>query len=581
MQCQKFAQTKGTDLELQPDTSTTPTPDPAHNSPGKVSQECPAPSKHSNDNDASESPAPVGQARIIDRAPHVIGRPLCLIEGRAYAVNAVWVKQPDGQSQEVTIVVRDDGQIFTDAAIPDAKPISELEYPIGIHEMPRRDRLWSGTGVNRYLEERGPAPADTFHRIVAVVDRFMDFDRSLADQRTMCELTACYILSTYLLDAFNVIGYLWPNGEKGSGKTHFLFTVTELAYLGQVVLAGGTYASLRDLAEYGACLAFDDCENSLNSKGADPDKRAILLAGNRRGAIVTLKGPSGPRDWTLRHVHTFCPRMFSAIRLPDGVLASRTIVIPLVRSADSEKTIIAPQDSEAWPVDRRELVDDLWAVGLENLPRLKAHDVEAAQRAHLKGRDLEPWRSILAVALWLQTEHGVANLFDRMEELTGAYQVERGELEAGDPTRLLILALLSMFEKAKAEALEFETSKLQADMADLAFMNDSADPADKSFPNVNRVGWMLRRLRFEKASAGKTRRRWHANRADVEGLARSYGLAVPKEQNAENAENAEMQVGVSAYSALPAFPIGTAGTEMKFIPRPTGPVPHGSTGVAG
>jgi len=59
----------------------------------------------------------------------------------------------------------------------------------------------------------------------------VDFDRSLADQRTMAELVACYVLATWLLDTFNVVGYLWPSGERGSGKTVLLHTVAEMAYL--------------------------------------------------------------------------------------------------------------------------------------------------------------------------------------------------------------------------------------------------------------------------------------------------------------------------------------------------------------
>ena len=55
----------------------------------------------------------------------------------------------------------------------------------------------------------------------------MDFDRSLADQPTMAELVACFILTTWLLDAFNVVGYLWPSDERGSGKTVLLHTVAD------------------------------------------------------------------------------------------------------------------------------------------------------------------------------------------------------------------------------------------------------------------------------------------------------------------------------------------------------------------
>ena len=508
---------------------------------------------------------------ILDNAPQAIRRPLCLVAGHAYATNYVWVGKPGCKSQPARVILRDDGQAFSDSAIPDGSLIGNLGLSVELRHIPPEDRTWSGQGVKRYRDGERPDPADVFERTIEVVDRFMDFTKSLADQHRMCELTACYILATYLLDAFNVIGYLWPNGEKGSGKTHFLFTVTELAYLGQVILAGGTYASLRDLADYAACLAFDDCDNSLNPRGNDSDKRTLLLAGNRRGATVTLKEPKGERDWSLRAVSTFCPRLFSAIRFPDAVLASRTIVIPLVRSVDSDKTIADPQDHECWPHDRRRLVDDLWALGLENLPRLKDYDVQAARRSHLKGRDLEPWRAVLAVALWLQEEHEVCGLFDRMEALSRAYQCERWELEANDSTRILIRALWQMLEKKQVEVLEFETSTLAMHMELLAEANDLVGPSNDTFTNPRRVGWTLRRLRFQKATPGKTKRRWRTTKAEVIGLVRAYGIGLPPEQNAENAKNAEMQVpavGVSAISAFSALSAEGSDAEAGAVEPP-------------
>jgi hypothetical protein len=291
--------------------------------------------------------------------------------------------------------------------------------------------------VKRFLKGDRPDVGDVFRRITLVVDKHIDFDRSLADQGSMCDLVACYALVSYLLDAFDVVGYLWPNGDKGAGKSYFLAVLTELAYLGQLILAGGSYASLRDLADYGATLAFDDTEGVMAVKRADPDKRALLLAGNRRGATVTVKELEGER-WVTRFIHTFCPRAFSAIRLPDDVLASRTITVPLVRSCDPDRARSEPLDHSGWPADRRRLVDDLWAVGLTALPELRQYDARAARDSGMVGRELEPWRSIFAVALWLEERHGVAGLFGRMKALAKDYrEKERGDLEASDPVRVV------------------------------------------------------------------------------------------------------------------------------------------------
>ena len=89
-----------------------------------------------------------------------------------------------------------------------------------------------------------------FQQVKDVVNRFIDFDHSLAEQDTMAELVACYILATWFLDAFTVTGYLWPNGDRGSGKTQLLLVIAELAYLGYLVQASGSFAALRDLADY-------------------------------------------------------------------------------------------------------------------------------------------------------------------------------------------------------------------------------------------------------------------------------------------------------------------------------------------
>lgn len=517
--------------------------------------------------------APAGQmsenavsCEIMDDSPACISRPLCLVGGYAYAATWIWTRQtirrtvdkrgnvethdpPIERNDQTLVVIRGDGQVFTDEAIKGARLRSELGVNVHLPETPPAHRLWSGAGVKRFMTGERPDAADVFRRIVDIVGRFIDFNRSLADQETMCDLVGCYILATYLLDGFNVIGYLWPNGDRGTGKTHFLHTVAELAYLGQVILAGGTHATLRDMADYGATLAFDDAEGIMDVKRADPDKRSLLLAGNRRGTTIAFKEPASTRGWTTRHVHTFCPRLFSAIRLPDEVLASRTITIPLVRSGDPKRSNADPLDYSAWPHDHARLKDDLWAVGLSGLPVISRYDKEGATRARLSGRDLQPWRAILAVALWLEEACGVSGLFQRMEGLSVAYQGEREELETSDPTRLAILALWELISDRQTEALVFGTSELAERMNDIAIRHEIAAEGE-SYSSPKRVGWLLKRLRFEKETPTRNARRWKTKRPDIQALARSYGMTLSSGENADNAENVENADDVSTFSTF-------------------------------
>jgi len=115
--------------------------------------------------------------------------------------------------------------------------------------------MWSSRGVQAFVKGYRPNPVDIFNRIVDGIKHFIIFDRSLADQRTMVEFIACWVLSTWFLDAFDVVGFLWITGERGSGKTNLLTVIAAMSYLGYVILSTGSFASLRDLADYGATLA--------------------------------------------------------------------------------------------------------------------------------------------------------------------------------------------------------------------------------------------------------------------------------------------------------------------------------------
>jgi hypothetical protein len=492
----------------------------------------------------SPEAVPISTVQLLDTAPLTLRRPLCLIAGRAYAATWVSVRHVVSQSvqngavvrhepplvkdEEALLIVSENGCCWSEKEAPDARPLKELGLTISLPSTLRPERAWSGSGVKRYLAGERPDPAEVFTRVKSVVDRFIDFSRSLSSQDEMCELAACYILGTYLLDAFHVVGYLWPNGERGTGKTSFLHVIVELAYLGELILAGSSYACLRDLADYGATLAFDDAEAVMDTRRTDPDKRTLLLAGNRKGATVTVKElDTDGKRWTTRHVSTFCPRAFSAIHLPDEVLGSRSIIVPLIRSGDPRRAKANCHDLEAWPCDRRRLIDDLWALGLAHLAELPSHDREAAEKAEMAGRNLDPWRSILGVAHWLQTQHNAAGLFDRMLTLATDYQSqERAEYEDSDRVRVLFRALLKLAEaKEQSETVEIQPRTVAELMLEIAKAEDLAEP-DKPFTSARKVGYLLKRQRFRRGDRSARGKTWEATRKEIEDACRAYSIGV-------------------------------------------------------
>jgi hypothetical protein len=412
-----------------------------------------------------EAPRPAPQAApdsftLLDDAPPTISRPLALIAGRAYAATWIYGERkrtefqnkkngevlriaPQVTSERRRFILRDDGALFGDDEIQarDVLPLSKLGVTLHLPDMPPPEKLWSKRGISAYMTGYRPDPADVFKRVKGVVSRFMDFDLSLADQDQMAALIACYVLHTWLLDAFGSAGFLWVNGERGTGKSTLMLVICELAHLGQALSPSGSFAALRDIADYGACMGLDDAESWTNPEKTNPDIRAIVLSGNRRGVFVPVKEALPNGNWQTRRVNCFCPRVFTAIQKPDDTLSSRCIVIPLTKSDDTRKANADPLEHSLWPHDRQKLLDDLWALALARLSEMPAHDLWVSQNSQIVGRDLQPWRGLLAVAAWLDAA-GVAGLWAQMSDIAfNRYQSERQELEVADLNRLVARAI--------------------------------------------------------------------------------------------------------------------------------------------
>jgi hypothetical protein len=504
--------------------------------------------------EGSPDAATIITGELLDKSPEVLNRPLMLVHNKAYA--ATWANTivsvhqvADPDTGEVTtydpplqkveptlVIVGEDGKIYGPTVVEGCLPLAQLPFEVRLPNPGPPNRIWTGAGVKRFREGKRPNPVELFAQVKEVVTRFIDFDRSLAVQEVMCEMVASYVFATYFLDAFCVIGYVWVGGDKGVGKTSLLAVISEMAYLGQLILATGSYPTLRDLADYGASLAFDDAEK-VASNAYDPDKRTLLLAGNRRGTYATVKEQIGD-EWVTRYVNTFCPRQFSAIKVPDDVLLSRSIVTPMVRSGDPQRAKATANDPELWPCDPERLRDDLWALGLIALSELREYDRRAAQRSSLMGRDLEPWRAILAVALWLQEVHGVTGLFDRMSTLSLGYQKERDELEVTNPVRVAVKALVRQTAAlAEDTSFSFSAGELANWTNRVAKEDDllDVDRLSTVFTTPSKVGRLLARLRVRKDARKGERRSWVTTRAEVLGLARAYGVEIETVQKTEDA----------------------------------------------
>jgi hypothetical protein len=387
--------------------------------------------------------APVASnVTVLERMPRRLDRPLVRVAEHAYVVT--WLPVEEQQGSEVLermVVVRDDGQMF---GLDPRQPIDQAGVWLRLGDPLDEERRWASFPAMAYARGERPGLADVFARLTRAYDTFLDFALSLGTQRRMCRLMALESLATWFCNEFDNASYFQSTGDWGSGKTKLLEVWTWTSYLGELVTSGSSFATLRDIADMGGALGVDDAEFLSDLKKVDPHVRELVLSGHKRNrSVILVKDQQADGRWVTRRCRTFSPRAFSAIRLPDPVLGSRTIVIPLIKSDDPRKADLGVDPATNWPCDRDQLLGDLWAIGLMLQTHARAAwDKVAQEDLGVHGRDAEPWRPLLAVAQLLE-DHGVTGVIADLKAVLTTYMGERGQLVHGDDLSRLIVQVLS------------------------------------------------------------------------------------------------------------------------------------------
>ncbi len=345
---------------------------------------------------------------------------------------------------------------------------------------------------------------------------------------------------TWFADAFTVLPYPWPNSPApGSGKTKWGHCWTGTSYLGYLTSASGSFAALRDLADMGATILLDDAEVLADPQKADPDKQMLILAGNRKGVSIPVKeqGPDG--RWHTRWLNAYCPRGFTSLRSPFRALQSRSIVIPLVASADPARANRDPQNEKDWPVDQQRLLSDLWGLGLW-LQR-EAADMwnNMSEETSIVGRDWERWRAIMTVARLFE-RHGVTNLTSDMLHIMSAYQEQKDDLEGTSRITLVIRVLMRIVKLPESDkwttsdVSDMSTVRVKVNASEichavkglLAEKGEGEEDAEseereskpQSWPTPKAVGIILSKLRLPKDRDTSQGRRRHRLISQVEAF---------------------------------------------------------------
>ncbi len=457
-------------------------------------------------------------------------------EGRDKKGNVVKFEPPKVVEEDRLCVISNSGELFADG-IQD-KTLDDLSFKLVLDEPVQYSQQWSPQGVTNYCHDKiRPDGAKLFDRLVLCVDDFLDFDKSFGTQAELCSYVACWALSTWFMPGLTVASYIWPTGPYGTGKTNLLIVLSKICYLAELILPSGTHAAIRTFAQYGSTLLIDDAERLTYRPNADNPVRELLLGGNRKGATIPMRVPSGEKGWRNVRINAFSPKGFSAINLPDSTLASRTVMLPLKRTQDRKRANTDPNDHEYWPVDLRELTDELWALALANLADIPQIERKTREAAHLSGRQLQAWLQPLTVAKWLEDKWGVRDLFTTINDLSVKYQAEAGALQYADFTVLVIQSLFyytvstvrTKTTKRNDTYIKIPTGKIADAAVHLINSGDFDWDADKV--TSRRVGKAMQGLRLRKAPREERGepRAWLVSIDALHEMSTTYSIPMPEE----------------------------------------------------
>jgi hypothetical protein len=99
----------------------------------------------------------------------------------------------------------------------------------------------------------------------------------------------------------------------------------------------------------------------------------------------------------------------------------------------------------------------MWKIAISNLPNMGDHQTAAVKQAPLSGRQLDPWRSVLAIARWLD----IPGLHQRMENLMVSYHNQKPELEGENEIQVLLMSIEALMTSTRTDQLIFSAHDLQ------------------------------------------------------------------------------------------------------------------------
>lgn len=339
-----------------------------------------------------------------------------------------------------------------------------------------------------------------FEEIKAFIHCYLELPNNYED------IASLYVLLTWVYEFAPAIPYLRVIGDWGSGKTRFLQVVGSICFR-PIFASGATTPSpiFRILDKFRGTLVLDEADFKDSSAWVEIVK--ILNNGYRPGFPV-LRADKEDGKWHPHGFQVFGPKLI-ATRSPfqDEALESRCLTAQMLSLTRQDIPRVLPQ---AFYSEVEALRSKLLTFRLANLLKLKGRTFGN----ELLEPDLQPRLQELLIPLKAMVD-GDEAMIEALYHFIRRHQEVLLSRRRESPAGRILAALIELREEGKELSAKNIADKVNE-------MDDEAPTL-----TTQKVGWLTRKLGFDKDKDSSTRRhviRWDQDH--VVRLSSAYGLRI-------------------------------------------------------
>lgn len=256
--------------------------------------------------------------------------------------------------------------------------------------------------------------SDLFQTIKKFIKRYVIVAEEFYD------VLVTYIFMTYVYVLFQVIPYLWVNGESGTGKSTIMKLMNKFCFNSMFCTNINPANIFRQIDNDGSTIIIDEFEKMY---GEDKQEIIKLLnqGFNKDGVVPRCIGS----NYKVKKFRSFSPKVMGGINNIDGVLFERCIKYTTQRVRNAN--IIKFRDNEQEKKEIKKIVGDLYIFGLCYAEKIKT--VYDSGNISYKGntpREDDLWNPLLCIAKVIDEEK---NLNIQEHILTYAKQLSQEKFQ--------------------------------------------------------------------------------------------------------------------------------------------------------